>query len=207
MNHVIEVATKFLNQDVYQPRGYSLHSRSIRGRKKKRSLVDSDEESEVEESSGTSSESSDEESSDDEELVLKKKKLRNRMREDNSESESKRSSGRRKDVRRDEGLKEPRGKEKGLTKSEPNIQSNIEDLAERFRQLELKLSKRSNQEPPGQRSRSSLYCIMCGTVGHLVRECVALRFFIARWICQMDLNNRVVMSDGSALPHAEGEGG
>src|SRR6266436_4350312 len=45
MNRVIEVATKFLNQDVYQPRGYSLHSRSIRGRKKKRSLVDSDEES------------------------------------------------------------------------------------------------------------------------------------------------------------------
>ena len=52
-----------------------------------------------------------------------------------------------------------------------------------------------------------MYCIMCGKSGHGIRECSKSKFFITQDICRMDVNNRVVMSDGTALPRAEGEGG
>src|SRR5258708_21883051 len=92
-------------------------------------------------------------------------------------------------------------------KSDCNVQLNIEDLTECFKHLELKLGERSNRKFPSQRPRSSLYCIMRGKSGHLVRECDDSRFLIAQEICMMDLNNRVVMTDGSPLPRAEGEDG
>src|SRR6266436_8204152 len=52
-----------------------------------------------------------------------------------------------------------------------------------------------------------MYCIMCSQSGHRIRECSELKFFISQDICRMDVNNRVVMSDGTALPCADGEGG
>ncbi len=72
------------------------------------------------------------------------------------------------DVAKDESSKESKSEEKPVTKSDHNVQLNIEDLMERFKHLELKLGKRSNREFPLQRPRSSLYCIMCRKSGHLV---------------------------------------
>ena len=48
---------------------------------------------------------------------------------------------------------------------------------------------------------------MCRLLGHGIRDCHESKFFITQGICRLDLNNRVVMSDGSALPRSEGEGG
>src|SRR5258707_3202850 len=121
--------------------------------------------------------------------------------EDESEVEPKKKSGKkRRDVAKDESSKESKSKEKPVTKSDCNVQSNIEDLTECFKHLELKLGKRSNRKFPLQRPRSSLYCIMCRKSGHLVQECDDLQFLIAQGICMMDLNNHVVMSDRLALP-------
>src|SRR5258708_37491333 len=52
-----------------------------------------------------------------------------------------------------------------------------------------------------------MYCIMCGKSGHGIHDCSKSKFFISQGICRMDVNNRVIMSDGTALPCAEGEGG
>ena len=48
---------------------------------------------------------------------------------------------------------------------------------------------------------------MCSRQGHLVRDCHKSKFFLSQGICHLDTNNRVVMSDGSPLPRADGEGG
>src|SRR5258708_8742065 len=137
---------KQLNQDTYQPRGISSHLKLIRGRKKKRSEDEMDE---------GSDEDSDESMSSLEE-------------ENEAEMKKKLSGKKRKDVAKKESFKDSKKKEKTPTKSDPNMQLNIEDLAECFKHLELKLGEQGNREPPAQRLRSSLYCIMCGKLGHLV---------------------------------------
>ena len=53
---------------------------------------------------------------------------------------------------------------------------------------------------------SVMYCIMCGKQGHGICDCSESKFFIAQGICHMDVNNCVVMGDGTALPRAKGEG-
>ena len=55
--------------------------------------------------------------------------------------------------------------------------------------------------------QATMYCIMCGLSGHGIQDCSKSKFFIGQDICRMDVNNRVVMSDGTVLPCAEGEGG
>ena len=52
-----------------------------------------------------------------------------------------------------------------------------------------------------------VYCMMCGKAGHVIQECPDSKFYLGQGICRMDINNRVVMSDSSALPHAKGDGG
>src|SRR5260221_7322425 len=52
-----------------------------------------------------------------------------------------------------------------------------------------------------------MYCIMCGQSGHGIRECSESKFFIAQGICRLNINNRVIMNDGTALPCAEGDSG
>ena len=47
-------------------------------------------------------------------------------------------------------------------------------------------------QPPKIRT---IYCIMCGKQGHVIRDCAKLKFFLGQGICRMDLNNRVMMSD------------
>ena len=77
----------------------------------------------------------------------------------------------------------------------------IQDLAERFRLLELKLGEKGNNMdslPP--KVHSNMYCLMCRQQGHRLQDCSESKFFIVQGICRMNLNNRLVMSDGSALP-------
>src|SRR5258708_24671622 len=83
----------------------------------------------------------------------------------------------------------------------------IDNLAEHFKHLELKLGERGRQSSQPPRVRAAMYCIMCGQSGHGIQECLESKFFISQDICRMDVNNRVVMSDGTTLPCADGEGG
>ena len=66
----------------------------------------------------------------------------------------------------EEGPKETKDDEKPLVKVDSPAQSNIEDLAERFRCLELKLGEQTNRDSQTQNPRPTLYCIMCGHSGH-----------------------------------------
>ncbi len=103
-------------------------------------------------------------------------------------------------------VKEPKGEERVPEKPDLAVQLNIKDLAERFRCLELKLVEQSPNRENQPRLRS-MYCIMCGQPGHGIRDCYDSKALIGQGVCRMDLNGRVVMSDGSSLPHAEGDGG
>ncbi len=87
------------------------------------------------------------------------------------------------------------------------MQTNIDDLAEHFRCLELKLGEWGGSQTQPPKMRMAMYCIMCGQSRHGICECSESKFFIMQGICRMDINNRVIMGDGSALPHADGEGG
>ena len=190
MSRVIEVAIKFLDCDAYLPQHIGRRAKSVRDRKKKKRSVESDEESSDDDSSSLSSSSQEEgSSSSDEDEPEVKKRLK-----------GKRGSS------RDDIPRESKNEEKPPT-SDPNMHSNIDDLAEWFRRLELQLGERGNRDAQVQTQRATVYCFMCGKPGHVVRDCEDSRFFLTQGICRLDINNRVVMSDGSALPRAEGDGG
>jgi len=190
MNRVVEVATKLLNHDAYTPRNTSRRSKFLKDRKAKRHVAESDDESSDNESSSSSSSSSSSEedsSSSDEDEPYTRTRLR----------------GRKKRMVREDVLEDAKNDEI----SDSNVQTNIDDLAERFKQLELKLGEHGNADPQMRNTRSSVLCFMCGEPGHIARECPESKFFLGQGICRIDSNNRVVMNDGSALPRAEGEGG
>ena len=126
---VMEVTVKFLNQVIYHLREVSMHLKWAKGKKKRRGSLSSESESSDNEVSDLSISSSEEELSSEDE---------------DEESEEKKKSSKKKD-RWEKSPKEPKDKEKSL--SEPNVQSNIEDLAERFKRLELKLGERGGQMP------------------------------------------------------------
>ena len=89
-----------------------------------------------------------------------------------------------------------------------NTRSSINDLTQRFKRLEMKLAEKSGSPQMRMEPRTDdRICFMCGRQGHLVRECQECKFFLSQGICRLDTNNRVVMSDGSPLPRAKGEGG
>ena len=52
-----------------------------------------------------------------------------------------------------------------------------------------------------------MYCIVCGKTGHGIHDCDNSKFFLGQGICYLGMNNQLVMSDGLALPHSDGEGG
>src|SRR5258708_7424392 len=54
---------------------------------------------------------------------------------------------------------------------------------------------------------SSSLCNMCRESYHDIRDCLESRFLIFLGICVLDASGQVVMSNGSVLPPAEGEGG
>ena len=126
-----------------------MRSKQSRNRKKKKNVVESDSESDDDSSSNESS------SSEDEDIDVKRRSSRKK---------------------KDENIKESKSDEKPMAKPDTNVQSNIEDLAEHFKCLELKLGERSTREHQLQKSKSTLYCIMCGQSGHLVCECADSRF-------------------------------
>ena len=119
MHRVVEVANKFLNRDVYQPCDVNLRGRLAKSRKRNRHLVDPEDDEFVEDSSSesSSSPSEDESESSDEEEVVKPK-----------------SKGKRRDspVKDENASKESKTEEKAV-KPDENVQSNIEDLAVRFK--------------------------------------------------------------------------
>ncbi len=193
MARVIEVAVKFLNRAMYQPRDISLRSKWVRGKKRRDSLTSESELDDEETDSSalsTEEESSSEDSDDGVEERKKNGKRKARVKKKVEE-------------KKDKGAKMTKEEEKSVV--DQNGQSNIEDLAECFKQLKLRLGTGQPSQPP--KTRSVMYCIMCGKLGHGIRDCSESKFFIGQDICRMDVNNRVVMSDGTALPCAEGEGG
>ena len=102
-------------------------------------------------------------------------------------------------------MKEPKNEEG--PSSDSHVQMNIEDLAEHFKHLKLKLGEHGGQQSQPPKMQAAMYCIMCGKSGHGIHECSESKFFITQDICRMDINNRIVMSNGTALLHTEGEGG
>ena len=185
--NVVEVATGYLKHDAYHPRVHFYRESSEKSKKKVKSkhVPDSDDET-TDDDESTSDESGSE--SDGEEARKKKG--------DKKKGES---------LKKDEKKEELDG-EKDLAAKELPAQSNIDDLTERFRQLELKLGEKENKFA-APRARTAAYCIMCGKAGHGIKECEQSRFLVTQGICRLDIYNRVVMSDGSPLPRAEGEGG
>ncbi len=119
MHRVVEVANKFLNQDVYQLHDVNLRGRLAKSWKRNRHLVDPEDDEFVEDSSSesSSSPSEDESESSEEEEVVKPK-----------------SKGKRRDspVKDENASKESKTEEKAV-KPDENVQSNIEDLAARFK--------------------------------------------------------------------------
>src|SRR5258708_5262554 len=195
-DRVIEVAVKFLDHAIYQLRDVSLRLKWVMKKKKKRDSSDSDSElldngvSDLSESSVEEEELSDE---DNDEVEERKKLAKKKGKE-----EKKRVN------RHKRGVKESKEEEKPL--SDHLVHTNIDDLAECFRHLELKLGEWGGSQTQPPKMRMAMYCIMCGQSRHGICKCSKSKFFITRGICRMDVNNRVVMGDGSTLPRADGEG-
>jgi len=164
MQRVIEVATKILSRNIYQPRDVTLQSsKSTRDQKKRNDFAESDKES-VDDISSISSSSS---ISNEESLY---------------ESERRKSNRKEKGSVQEDSPKETKDDKKSPPKADQNTQSNVEDLAEHFRRLELQLSEREHREPRLQSPRSSIYCFMCGRSGHGIRDCPDSKYFIAQGI-------------------------
>src|SRR5260221_4292964 len=196
-DRVIEVAVKFLDCVIYQLRDVSSRSKWVMKKKRKRNSSDSD------------SESSDNGASDSLELSVEEEELSD---EDDDEVEERRKLAKKKGKeekkrvdRCKKGVKESKEEEK--PPSDHLAQTNIDDLAECFRHLELKLGEWGGSQTQPPKTRTAMYCIMCGQSGHGICECSESKFFITQGICRLDVNNRVVMNDGTALPCTEGDGG
>jgi len=149
IDRVTEVAVKFLNRAIYQPRDVSLRSKWTRSKKKRKDSSSSESESSDEMASDSSASSKGEESSDD---------------EDDDDTEERKKAGKKKS--REKNAKEPKDEEKPAT--DQHVQMNIEDLANHFKRLELKLGERSGQQSQPLRTRVAMYCIMCRASGHRI---------------------------------------
>ena len=89
--------------------------------------------------------------------------LDDELLESEEESKGKKSSKKKASVKEDTAKKEKQD-EMTVPKSEAIMQSNIDDLEERFKRLALQVAERNSQENPMPRLR--LYCVMCGVKGH-----------------------------------------
>src|SRR5258708_1091296 len=152
---VIEVAVKFLDHAIYQPRDVSSRLKWVMKKKKKRDSSDSDSESldngvsDLSESSVEEEESSD----DDDDEVEERRKLAKKK----GKEEKKRVD------RCEKGVKESKEEEK--PPSDHPVQTNIDDLAEHFRHLKLKLGEWGGSQTQPPKTRMAMYCIMCGQSG------------------------------------------
>ncbi len=128
MERVIEVATKHLERDSYQPRGRGLKTKlaSSCGRHRHQEESEDESEEDTDSESESLSEEGESESSDDEETT-------------NRKARKKKGKG----VKLNRKVKELKEEEQVPEKPNLAIQLNIEDLADRFKHLELKLIKQS----------------------------------------------------------------
>src|SRR5260370_21536720 len=117
MAKVIEIVVKFLNRDMYQPCNIDLCSKLVRGRKKRKE-VDLEEDS---------SEESEEESSSLESEVDSALSL------DEESVERRKLGGKKKGVMKIHTVQESKEEAKAVPVSDPNVQSNIEDLTKHFK--------------------------------------------------------------------------
>jgi len=148
---VIEVAVKFLNRAIYHPRDVSSRSKWKSAKKKRHDSSLSESESSDDGASDSSASSSEDELSSDEdedEPDEKKKSTKKKSRVEKCKKSTKES------------------KEEEKPSSEPIATPNIEDLAECFKCLELKLGERGGQLSQPPKMQTTMYCIMCGQSGH-----------------------------------------
>ncbi len=152
---VIEVAVKFLDHAIYQPRGVSSRGKWLKSKKKRKDSSESELELSEDEGSDSSASSSDEESSSEEE---------DDEIEERRKSSLKRSRSKKRGLVREKSARESKEEEK--PPSDRHTQLNIDDLAEQFRRLELKLGERGGLQSQPSKLRTAMHCIMCGQSGH-----------------------------------------
>ena len=102
------------------------------------------------------------------------------------------SSSRKKVSTKEEAAQEPKKEERIIINPDANTQSNIEDLMECFKQLELQLGESTQRGAPQFMqpvARAGMYRIMCGLQGHGICNCAESKNFLAQGICCLDLNN------------------
>ncbi len=135
IDQVIEVAVKFLNRAIYHPRDVSLHSKWKSSKKKRCNSSLSESESSDEGASNLSTLSLEDELSSDKDKDEPDKKKKSTKKKSQAEKCKK-------------STKESKDEEK--PSSEPIATPNIEDLAEHFKCLKLKLGERGGQssQPP-----------------------------------------------------------
>ena len=124
MEQVIEVATKHLECDSYQPRGRGSKTKSASSHGRHRCQEESEDESEEDTDSETESslEEGESELSDDDETMNRKARKK--------KGKGAKLNGKAKEQKEEDQVPE---------KPDSAVQSNIEDLADRFKCLELKL--------------------------------------------------------------------
>ncbi len=139
MERVIEVATKHLERDSYQPRGRGSKTKSASSCRRHRHQEELEDKSEEGESK----------SSDDEETM-------------NGKARKKKGKG----MKLNRKVKEQKEEDQVPEKPGLAVQSNIEDLADRFKHLELKLIEQMQSRENQPSKARPMYCFMCGQTGH-----------------------------------------
>ena len=88
-----------------------------------------------------------------------------------------------------------------------NLKSKLVELTEQLDKLTVQLAQYEKPSPvPLVIMNQSLKCFMCNEYGHGIQDCTQMKEFIALGVLKVDMNNRVVLDDGSSLPYA-GTGG
>ncbi|KAF8344047.1 uncharacterized protein EI90DRAFT_3114716 [Cantharellus anzutake] len=83
----------------------------------------------------------------------------------------------------------------------------VDQLSAQIEELSLQVAWLQRQEPVHQETpNKSFRCYMCDAYGHRLQDCPETKEFLARGVLKTDVNNRIVLSDGSSLPYA-GSGG
>ncbi|SRR5258708_4492383 len=173
MEQVIEVATKHLECNSYQPRGRGLKTKLASSCRRHRCQEELEDKSEEDTSSELESslEEGESELSDDEETM-------------NRKARKKKGKG----VKLNGKVKEQKEEEWVPEKPDLAVQLNIEDLADRFKCLELKLIEQSQSQENQPSKARLMYCFMCRQTGHGIRDCINLKILIGQGVCRMDLN-------------------
>ncbi|KAF8329126.1 uncharacterized protein EI90DRAFT_3125448 [Cantharellus anzutake] len=83
----------------------------------------------------------------------------------------------------------------------------VDQLSAQIEELSLHVAWLQRQDPAHQETpNKSFRCYMCDAYGHRLQDCPETKEFLARGVLKTDVNNRIVLSDGSSLPYA-GSGG